>query len=253
MTTDTHPKFAALQLEVNGKIVRLGAIAKGAGMIAPNMATMLCFIGTDACIRRRPLQSALNFAVERSFNSITVDGDTSTNDTVFALANWLAGNVEIMEGTPAFEQFRDALTALCQRLAKMIAADGEGATKLIEIRVTGAVSEREARLVALTVANSPLVKTALFGNDPNWGRIAAAVGRAPARVKPDTLTIRIGDFECFVKGEPAAFDKTAAHQWLKTNREVWLQIDLGLGTASWTVWTCDLTDEYVRFNAEYTT
>lgn len=252
MTTDTKPKFAALRLELNGGVVHIGGIAKGAGMIAPNMATMLCFIGTDAKIGRKALQTALRYAVERSFNSITVDGDTSTNDTVFALANWLSGS-EIAEGTPEFEKFRDALTALCQRLAKMIAADGEGATKLIEIRVTGAMSESEAKAVAMTVANSALVKTALFGNDPNWGRIAAAVGRSPARVKQETLTIRIGEFECFRNGEPVAFDKNAAHEWLKSNSEISIGIDLGLGTASWTVWTCDLSEEYVRFNAEYTT
>ncbi len=253
MTTDTKPKFAAVRLELNGKTVHIGGIAKGAGMIAPNMATMLCFIGTDACIGRKALQTALRYAVERSFNSITVDGDTSTNDTVFALANWLSGGEEIAEGSEAFNEFREALTMLCQKLAKMIAADGEGATKLIEIQVTGAMSENEAKGVAMTVANSALVKTALFGNDPNWGRIAAAVGRSPARVKQERLTIRIGDFECLRNGEPIPFDKNAAHEWLKSNREIVIGIDLGLGTASWTVWTCDLSEEYVRFNAEYTT
>lgn len=253
MTTDTKPKYAAVKLELNGRTVHIGGIAKGAGMIAPNMATMLCFIGTDACISRKALQAALRYAVERSFNSIAVDGDTSTNDTVFALANWVSGSVEIVEGTQAFEQFRDALTALCQKLAKMIVADGEGATKLIEIRVTGARSEVEAKTVAMTVANSLLVKTALFGNDPNWGRIAAAVGRSPARVKQETLSIRIGEFDCFRKGEPVNFDKNSAHEWLKANREVTINIDLGLGPTSWTVWSCDLSEEYVRLNAEYTT
>ncbi|MGQ9462542.1 MAG: bifunctional glutamate N-acetyltransferase/amino-acid acetyltransferase ArgJ [Candidatus Fervidibacter sp.] len=253
MTTDKKPKFAAIKLDINGKTVNIGAIAKGAGMIAPNMATMLCFIGTDACIGRKALQSALRYAVDRSFNSITVDGDTSTNDTVFALANWISDGEEITEGTKSYEEFRTALTLLCQKLAKMIAADGEGATKLVEIRVSGAISETEAKAVAMTVANSPLVKTALFGNDPNWGRIAAAVGRSPARVKQETLTIRIGEFECFHNGEPIAFDKGAAHEWLEASSEVVISIDLGLGTASWTVLTCDLSDEYVRFNAEYTT
>lgn len=253
MTTDTKPKFAAVRLELFGKVIHIGGIAKGAGMIAPNMATMLCFIGTDACIGRKALQSALRYAVERSFNSITVDGDTSTNDTVVLMANWMAGGSEIAEGSDAFLRFREALTALCQRLAKMIAADGEGATKLVEICVTGAESERDAKAVALTVANSLLVKTALFGNDPNWGRIAAAVGRAPARVKSETLTIRLGEFECFRRGEPVPFDEAAAHEWLKASREITLHIDLGIGAASWTVWTCDLSTEYVRFNAEYTT
>lgn len=253
MTTDTVPKFAAIQLELNGKVICIGGIAKGAGMIAPNMATMLCFIGTDACIGRKALQSALRYAVERSFNSITVDGDTSTNDTVIVLANWMAGGAEIAEGSLAFKQFQSALTELCQRFAKAIVSDGEGATKLIEIRVTGAMSESEAKAVALTVANSLLVKTALFGNDPNWGRIVAAAGRAPARLKQELLSLRIGEFDCFVKGEPVALDKSAAHDWLKANREVTIQIDLGLGDSSWTVWTCDLTEEYVRFNAEFTT
>lgn len=253
MTTDTRPKFAAVRLELAGKTVHIGGIAKGAGMIAPHMATMLCFLSTDACVGRKALQAALRYAVDRSFNSITVDGDTSTNDTVVLMANWMAGGSEIEEGSAAFTRFREALTALCQRLAKMIAADGEGATKLVEVQVTGAVSENEARTVALTVANSLLVKTALFGNDPNWGRIAAAVGRAPARVKQDTLTIRIGEFECFRSGEPVAFDATAAHEWLKASREIRLHIDLGLGAAAWTAWTCDLSTEYVRFNAEYTT
>ncbi|MDT7898580.1 MAG: bifunctional glutamate N-acetyltransferase/amino-acid acetyltransferase ArgJ [Armatimonadota bacterium] len=253
MTTDTKPKFAAVRLELFGKVIHIGGIAKGAGMIAPNMATMLCFIGTDACIGRKALQSALRYAVERSFNSITVDGDTSTNDTVVLMANWMAGGSEIAEGSDAFLRFREALTSLCQRLAKMIAADGEGATKLVEICVTGAESERDAKAVALTVANSLLVKTALFGNDPNWGRIAAAVGRAPARVKSETLTIRLGEFECFRRGEPVPFDEAAAHEWLKASREITLHIDLGIGAASWTVWTCDLSTEYVRFNAEYTT
>lgn len=253
MTTDTKPKFAAVRLELFGKVMHIGGIAKGAGMIAPNMATMLCFIGTDACIGRKALQSALRYAVERSFNSITVDGDTSTNDTVVLMANWMAGGSEIAEDSDAFLRFREALTALCQRLAKMIAADGEGATKLVEICVTGAESERDAKAVALTVANSLLVKTALFGNDPNWGRIAAAVGRAPARVKSETLAIRLGEFECFRRGEPVTFDEVAAHEWLKASREITLHIDLGIGAASWTVWTCDLSTEYVRFNAEYTT
>ncbi|MCS7191557.1 MAG: bifunctional glutamate N-acetyltransferase/amino-acid acetyltransferase ArgJ [Armatimonadetes bacterium] len=253
MTTDTKPKFAALQLELNGKIIHIGGIAKGAGMIAPNMATMLCFIGTEACIGRKALQTALKYAVERSFNSISVDGDTSTNDTVFVLANWLSGGDEILESSEAFVKFRTALTKLCQKLAKAIAADGEGATKLIEIRVTGATSESEAKAVAMTVANSNLVKTALFGNDPNWGRIAAAVGRSPAKVNQTALTICIGEFECFRKGEPIDFDKDAAHQWLKSNSEIDISIDLGLGNASWTVWTCDLSEEYVHSNAEYTT
>lgn len=253
MTTDTVPKFGAVMLEINGKIVHIGGIAKGAGMIAPNMATMLSFIATDACIGRKALQSALRYAVERTFNSITVDGDTSTNDTVFALANWMAGGEEIVEGKPAFEQFREGLIALCQHLAKAIARDGEGATKLIEVRVTGAMSESEAKRVAMTVANSPLVKTALFGNDPNWGRIAAAVGRAPARVKQEVLTIHIGEFECFHNGEPIAFDKAAAHQWLKQNSDITVHIDLGIGSASWTVLTCDFSVDYVKFNAEYMT
>ncbi len=253
MTTDTFPKFAAVRSEINGKVIHIGGIAKGAGMIAPNMATMLCFIGTDACVGRKALQSALRYAVDRTFNSITVDGDTSPSDTVVALANWMAGGAEIAEGTPAFERFRNALMALCQCLAKAIVSDGEGATKLIEIRVTGAMSESEAKAVALTVANSPLVKTALFGNDPNWGRIAVAAGRAPARLKQELLSLSVGDFDCFRRGEPVAFDLSAAHQWLKANREITVHIDLGSGAASWTVWTCDLTEEYVRFNAEYTT
>ncbi len=253
MTTDTFAKSVALKVLIGGAEIRIGGIAKGAGMVAPNMATMLAFLTTDARIHRSALQSALRSAVDRSFNSITIDGDTSTNDTVFVLANWQGGGPTLSEGSPEFETFRSALTIVCQELAKKIVRDGEGASKWIEVQVHGAASDQDARSVALTVSNSVLVKTALFGNDPNWGRIAAAVGRAPARVRLDSLSIRIGDLVCLDRGEPVPFDNERAHQWLKEHRDVTIAIDLGLGDGTWTAWTCDLTLEYVRFNAEYTT
>ncbi|MCS7224987.1 MAG: bifunctional glutamate N-acetyltransferase/amino-acid acetyltransferase ArgJ [Armatimonadetes bacterium] len=253
LTTDSFPKSRALRFAVGGSEVRIGGIAKGAGMIAPQMATMLAFLTTDARVEKTALQQALRYAVDRSFNSIAVDGDTSTNDTVFLLANWQGGGPTISLDSPHFPVFQSVLTTLCQELSQLIVRDGEGASKFVEIRVKGAESDKDARAVALTVANSVLVKTALFGNDPNWGRIAAAVGRAPAKVRLESLTIQVGDFLCLDKGEPVPFDEGRVHHWLKENRDIFLVIDLGIGSGKWSVWTCDLTVDYVRFNAEYTT
>ncbi len=254
MTTDLVPKEAFIQTRVGGQVVNLGGIAKGSGMIHPNMATMLSAIVTDAAITAPALQAALEQAVGRSFNRITVDGDTSTNDTVVVLASGAAGHAVI--GAPQggdFETFTAALVELCTRLARAVARDGEGATKLVEITIRGAASEAEAEAAAKTVATSPLMKTALFGNDPNWGRALAAIGRSGARVNPERVSLRLGEFQLLQQGEPLDFDAAAAHHWLAGAAEVKLVADLGVGQAEATVWSCDFSYKYVEINAEYHT
>jgi glutamate N-acetyltransferase/amino-acid N-acetyltransferase len=253
MTTDLVPKEAFVQIEIGSRPVSLGGMAKGSGMIHPNMATMLSVIATDAVIEPETLRAALQQAATLSFNRITVDGDTSTNDTVLVLASGQAGHAPIVAETPEFNAFAAGLTELCTHLAKAIARDGEGATKLVEITVRGASSEAEAELAAKAVATSPLMKTALFGNDPNWGRALAAAGRSGARVNPARAELWLGDFQLVKSGEPLAFDAIAAHNWLAAAKEVKLEIDLGVGQAKATVWTCDLSYKYVEINAEYHT
>lgn len=218
-------------------------------MIAPNMATMLGFLTTDARIEPALLQRALSRAVHRTFNRTTVDGDTSTNDMVLALASG-AGAVEIGEG--ALEDFTEAIEAVCLRLAKAVARDGEGATKLVEVRVTGAASEEDAERVARTIAESPLVKTALFGADPNWGRLMMAAGRSGVRFDPSRVRASVGPHLVFRNGTGEPFDHAAAHAYLKLE-EVCVAVDLGAGEASVRFWTCDFSYDYVRINAEYHT
>lgn len=254
MTTDTRPKHASVQFKLGSATVTIGGIAKGAGMIHPDMATMLCFLTTDVVASRSVLKRALSNAVERSFNSISVDGDMSTNDTALLLANGLAKNLSITNSSSReYVIFYNALLALCQHFAKAIASDGEGATKFVEINVRGAYTEQEAKRVAMSVANSNLFKTAVFGHDPNWGRIACAVGYASARIVPERLAISLGRMKVVRGGLATKFDEVKASAYLSENDTVAVSIDLGLGTAGWTAWTCDLSYEYVRINAEYTT
>lgn len=252
MTTDAYPKEVAVSLKLGRKTVTLAGVCKGAGMIAPNMATMLCYMATDAAIPPECLKSLLRDAVERSFNSMTVDGDTSTSDTAVLLSNALAGNSEFSAGSPDYGKFRTALLFVTQRLAQLIVRDGEGATKLIEIQVRGAMTEDEAKRVGMTVGNSVLWKCAVFGGDPNWGRIAASVGRSPARVQQEKLCIWIGDQPVFQKGEVGDYDLKQAEAHMQEEKIV-VKIDLGMGKDAWTVWASDLTYDYVKLNAEYHT
>lgn len=251
MTTDTRPKEVAVQFETSAGPVRIGGMAKGSGMIAPNMATMLSVITTDARVDPDTLQSALANAVERSFNRVTVDGDTSTNDTVVLLASGVTG-VRLDQGTQDFARFAQALNQVTRRLAKAIARDGEGATKLVEIRVTGAPDHAAASRIAMTIANSPLVKTALFGNDPNWGRILAAAGRAGVSFNPNAVSLDLAGIPVVRDGAPMEFDHAAASAALKTD-EVVIDLTLAEGEGRTVAWTCDFSYDYVRINADYTT
>lgn len=253
MTTDTVPKEALTQANIGGQVVRLAGMAKGSGMIHPNLATMLAVLVTDATIAPAALKAALQQAAAESFNRVTVDGDTSTNDTVLILASGQAQNPTIQVGSADFDGFVSALTRLCTDLAKAIAKDGEGATKLIEVTITGAVSQAEAEQAAKTVATSPLVKTALFGNDPNWGRVLAAIGRSGAQVNPAAVSLWLGDFHLVEAGEPLPFDAVGVSQWLAGANEVTVVANLGIGQEQATAWTCDLSYKYVEINAEYHT
>lgn len=253
MTTDTVPKEAACRLEVGGRPVTIGGIAKGVGMVEPHLATMFCFLATDAVIAADALQAALRRAVDRSLNRVTVDGDQSTSDTVAVLANGLAGNRPIAGRGPGFAQFRQGLEAVAQRLALMLVRDGEGATRLVEVRVSGARSRRDALLAARSIATSPLVKTAINGADPNWGRIMMALGKSAARVVPDRVSVRIGDEVLVERGAARAGARLDRVREAMHRPEVAIHVDLGVGSGEERVWTCDLSKEYVRINAEYTT
>ncbi|WP_245395575.1 bifunctional glutamate N-acetyltransferase/amino-acid acetyltransferase ArgJ [Anthocerotibacter panamensis] len=253
LTTDLVEKTMALEAEIEGVTVRMGAIAKGSGMIHPNMATLLAFITCDAAVDRDLWRKLLQQANACSFNQITVDGDTSTNDMLLALSNGAAGNPTIHDpASPAAQVLGGMLTAICIDLAKKVARDGEGATKLVEILVDGAATEADARQVARTVAGSSLFKAALFGCDPNWGRIAAAAGRAGVAFDANQLAIWLGDIQLMEHGEPLRFDRPAAVQYLKQD-PVSVRIGLGQGTGQGRAWGCDLTYDYVRINGEYTT
>jgi glutamate N-acetyltransferase/amino-acid N-acetyltransferase len=251
MTTDTFPKSCVLRSEMGGKPVYLAGIAKGAGMIHPRMATLLSFLTTDALIGPRTLQNLLRAAVDVSFNRITVDGDTSTNDTVVAWASGLAG-VGVRPGNSSWAWFLEGLTQLCQSLAKMIARDGEGAKKLVIIEVQGARKPSDAERVARAIANSPLVKTALAGSDPNWGRILCAAGYSGALFDPNKVDIRINDLLLCRDGVDAGFDEDCARKELD-RKEITLRVDLHQGRASAHIWTCDLTHDYITINASYRT
>lgn len=250
MTTDTFAKEAAVELEIGGRTVRIGGMAKGSGMIHPNMATMLGFITTDAAVEPQVLQSLLSRSVERTYNRITVDGDTSTNDMVVLLANGMAGNDPIRADDPELERFASALHYVNEQLAKAIARDGEGATKLVEIRVHGAVTEADAVRVAKSVAGSNLVKTAVYGNDANWGRILAAVGYAGVDLDPQRVDIAIGDVQVARSGAGIKFDEEKASAALRES-EVVITVHLNGGGAHATAWTCDLTEKYIEINASY--
>jgi glutamate N-acetyltransferase / amino-acid N-acetyltransferase len=250
MTTDTRPKWAAANCTIAGKRVRLLGCAKGAGMIQPNMATMLAFIVTDATTSPSVLRRALRDAVAKTFNAITVDGDTSTNDTLAVLANGASGAPAIRAGSPAYRKFYAALESVCRSLALQIVADGEGAHRVVEIEVRGAASDRGADAIARTIANSPLVKTALAGGDPNWGRILAAAGRAGVRFDPDRAEIRMAGILMCRAGRPCPFNEKAAHRKLLA-KEVRIVVDLHAGKGSARIWTCDFTGDYVRINASY--
>ena len=251
MTTDTRPKSIAVELDVDGRPVRLGGMAKGSGMIAPNMATMLAFITTDAHLAPGLLQSCLVAAVERSFNRITVDGDTSTNDCVLLLANGQseAGRITHSHG---LSRFQSALVGVCAHLATEIVRDGEGATRVIEVRVTGAGSDREAHQIARTIANSPLVKTAIAGGDPNWGRVLAAAGRSGVRLRPELVDLRLGKVQVVKHGAACPYRADSAKRAVN-GAQVEITLDLNAGAHEAVMWTCDLTTEYVKINSEYHT
>jgi len=253
MTTDTKPKTSSATGMIAGRSVTVAGMAKGAGMIHPGMATMLSIITTDAQVAPELLYTALKSVADMSFNRISVDGDMSTNDTVLLLASGVAG-VTITDTELA--DFVALLRVVCVDLAKKIARDGEGATKLVEIRVTGAAHAQMAHRVADSIACSPLVKTAIHGNDPNWGRVVCAAGYSGAEIDPDTLTLDFGlgaeQIRLVAAGMPLVVDLNAASNLLK-REDVFITLDLGLGDAATTVWTCDFSKEYVEVNAHYTT
>lgn len=254
MTTDTRPKVACLDLPLGSGTIRISGFAKGSGMIHPRMATMLAVITTDAVVSPVLLGQALHRATKRSFDCISVDGDMSTNDTVLALASGASGRA--LEGPLAFDRFCDALTHVAASLARQIARDGEGATRLVEIRVQGARTDAEGDAVATAVARSPLVKTAIHGGDPNWGRILAAAGTSGVPIEPERLSLWFGHghrrIQVVANGASAGFDAAAASATLRDDPAV-ITLDLGQGGARVTHWTCDLSADYVAINAHYTT
>ena len=251
-TTDTFPKGATATAIVGDVTVTLSAIIKGSGMIAPDMATMLGYIFTDCAIAPRFLQELLTAAADRSFNCITVDSDTSTSDTVLAFATGKAGNTRIAGyDSPGADAFAAALGDVCLQLAHLVIRDGEGAQKFVEIRVTGAASDASARRIGLSVANSPLVKTAIAGEDANWGRVVAAVGKAGEPADRDRLAIRFGDIWLARDGLAVeGYDEAPVAAHLK-GHDIRIGVDLGLGSGEATVWTCDLTHGYISINADY--
>jgi glutamate N-acetyltransferase/amino-acid N-acetyltransferase len=261
ITTDLVPKSIALETTIHDRPVRVGGICKGSGMIHPNMATLLAFVTCDAAVSTSLWQQMLSRAADKSFNQITVDGDTSTNDTLIALANGQSRTAAITEMGPEAEKLEAMLTAVCQHLAKSIARDGEGATCLIEVQVSGAPDDKAARQIARTIAGSSLVKSAVFGRDPNWGRIAGAAGRAGVLFEQENLRIQLGDFLLMENGQPLAFDRAAASNYLKQaaagaylkEDTVLISVSVGNGSGSGKAWGCDLSYDYVKINAEYTT
>jgi glutamate N-acetyltransferase / amino-acid N-acetyltransferase len=252
MTTDTFPKETSITVNIAGTEIKIGAVSKGAGMICPNMATLLCFITTDADIFPEALKIALKAAVDASFNCITVDGDMSTNDTVFIMANGMAGNKKIKFGDENFETFFDALREVCLRMAKAIIRDGEGATKFITINVSGAPDKDSARKTGMAIANSPLVKTAFFGRDPNWGRIICAAGYSGTPVEEKYIKISIGGIDLFEKGTVKDYNIDELIKAM-SEKDIELNIDLGLGNSGMTIYTTDMSYDYIKINAEYTT
>jgi len=252
MTTDILPKETALAVGAGENRFTIGGIIKGAGMIHPNMATMLCFLTTDAAVDIDFLKSALKKAADISFNMVSIDGDTSPNDMVLIMANGMAGNEPITTGSQLTGAFQQALERVCIYLAKAMARDGEGATKLIEVTVDGALTVADARIAARTIVSSPLVKAAIYGNDPNWGRIVCAAGRSGAEMVEQKLDLYIGNIHLVKAGAPLPADREEVVKVL-SGPEVSINLQLNLGTASATAWGCDLTEEYVTINSKYTT
>jgi glutamate N-acetyltransferase/amino-acid N-acetyltransferase len=252
MTTDRFPKVYSKTIEFGSYGGSILGICKGAGMISPKMATMLCFILTDLAVERITLKRALKESVKETFNLITVDGDMSTNDTVLMMANGIAGNPLIKEGSKFYKRFRDGVFEVTDTLARMIASDGEGATRLIIVRVKGAKNTQEASKVALTIAKSPLVKTAIYGADANWGRIMAAIGYSSVPVREDRIDIRINGIEVVKRGIGRGRDIEASRSISESNT-VEIEVNLHCGKAIERVYTCDLTEEYIKINAEYRT
>ncbi len=253
MTTDTIPKEIAAEFEVGGKTARIGGMTKGAGMIAPNLATMLAFLATDINIASQPLQQALRESAAKSFNRMTIDTDSSTNDTVLIMATGTAGNPEISDTTgDAYEAFREGLDFACIELAKKIARDGEGATKLVEVVVNSAKDEVEGEMAARAIAESPLVKTAVFGTDANWGRIMMAAGKSGAEFDPYQVNVWLSNYQLVKDGMDAGFDEDKATE-LFSEDTVTITVDLNAGDASVTMWTCDYSYDYISINADYRT
>ncbi|HSQ92354.1 MAG TPA: bifunctional glutamate N-acetyltransferase/amino-acid acetyltransferase ArgJ [Nitrospiraceae bacterium] len=251
MTTDLHPKSIALQDTIGGRLITIGGMAKGSGMIHPNMATMLAYFTTDASIAMSALQQALRLTVNESFNCISVDGDTSTNDTVLCLANGMAKNRTIKEGTAAFRRFLLLLTEACQALALAICRDGEGVTKVVNIEVSGAATVAKARQVAQTIATSNLVKTALFGEDANWGRVMAAIGRAGVPINPSKLNLSFGGIPMVQNGMGLGLAAERRIAQVFRQKEFTITVGLGQGRHRSHMWTTDLSFDYVRINASY--
>jgi len=251
MTTDTFPKIIRKKVRVGSKVGNIAGICKGAGMICPHMATMLCFIMTDISVNQQALNRALKDSVKKSFNRLTIDGDMSTNDTVLIMANGMIGNYELSERSEAYPAFKKSLDEITYGLSRLIALDGEGATKLVEIDLKGAKSEADAEKAAFAVANSNLVKTAIYGNDSNWGRIMAAIGYSGIDMKEEKVDIYFGRVKAVDKGLTTGRDIKAA-KVLKGNH-IKIVIDLHIGKASAKVLTCDMTEEYIKVNADYRT
>lgn len=252
LTTDTVTKHAAVEIEVDGKKITIAGAAKGSGMIAPNMATMLSFITTDAAVEQKSLTFALREITDKSFNMITVDGDCSTNDMVLVLANGKQENQALNEGHQDWELFKKGLKYVSQELAKQIARDGEGATKLVEVYVKGATSNKAAGQIAKTIISSNLVKTAIYGSDPNWGRIVGAIGYSEQPIDVDKVSVSIGDIQVVHNGLPNEFSEAAGKAYLEQDT-VTINVDLQEGTGEATAWGCDLTYDYVKINASYRT
>ena len=252
ITTDTHTKSCSTTITVGGKEVRFGAIAKGSGMIRPNMATMLCYITTDLAIDQKLLQEALSTVVETTFNMISIDGDMSTNDRVIVMANGEAGNAKITEKGADYDKVVEVLHAISEGMAERIASDGEGATKFLKLHVHGTKSFADAKTVGMAVANSPLVKTAFFGEDPNWGRVICAVGYAGVPMDPEKTVVSFGGIPVYAHGVGANADKDALAKAM-AEHDIVIDIDLADGPEEATVFSCDFSYEYVKINGEYHT
>ncbi len=252
MTTDSFVKVASESFTIGNNAVTISGMAKGAGMIHPNMATMLCFILTDAHIKSDALKKAMTNATNKTFNCITVDGDTSTSDMSLILANGIANNKIISKDSNAFGKFSKHLTLVCEKLAKMMAADGEGATKLIEINVTHCKKYEDAERIAKKIATSSLFKTAMFGNDPNWGRIICAIGNSEVTFNPNKVIVKINKVAVFRKGMPTKYNEKQLKKSLN-KKEIFITVDLNQGKAKSQIWTCDLTYDYITINSSYRT